>query len=192
MLSFSLLRTTINFKMMKKKKIDFESEFWDGSNKHSCFTLIEAFFRMDDLAAVKDKLFDVMNYSTKPKVLLKEDPSLIFHFYLCLRSFIKASYVLQLKTTKWKLSDSPEYISRLLQGSLSDEEYKDPLLVFQKAFKEFSLKEFDHFITESVYFSFSSYANDHESNFITFFIHLTKMLDAAQIIRERGVKKIQE
>lgn len=127
-----------------------------------------------------------------PKVLLKEDPALIFHFYLCLRSFIKASYVLQLKTTKWKLSDSPEYTSRLLQGSLSDEEYKEPLRVFQKAFKEFSLKEFVHFITESVYFSFSSYANDHESNFITFFIHLTKMLDAAQIIRERGVKKIQE
>ena len=60
---------------MKTKKIDFESEFWDGDNKHSCLTLIEAFFRMDDLAAVKDKLFDVMNYSTKPKVLLKEDPS---------------------------------------------------------------------------------------------------------------------
>ena len=42
---------------MKKKNIDFEAEFWDGDNKHSCFTLIEAFFRMDDLAAVKDKLF---------------------------------------------------------------------------------------------------------------------------------------
>jgi len=145
---------------------------------------------MDDLAEVKEKLFDVVNYSTKPKVLLKEDPSLIFHFYLCLRSFIKASYVLQLKTTKWKLSDSTEYTSRLLQGSLSDDEYKDPLLVFRKAFKEFSLKEFDHFITESVYFSFSSYTNDPDANIITFFIHLTKMLDAAQLMRERGVEKI--
>ncbi|SUX44516.1 hypothetical protein [Chryseobacterium indoltheticum] len=176
---------------MKKKKIDFESEFWDGDTKHSCLTLIDAFYRMDDLVAVKERLCDVINYSTQPKVLMKDDPSLIFHFHLCIRSFIRASYLIQFKSEKWKLNDPPEYKSLLLQGFLSDAEYRNPFLVFQKAFKEFSLKEFEYFITEIVYFSLAnSYDKPADSN-AAHFIHLIKILDAAQIIRERGVKKIK-
>jgi len=83
---------------MKKKKIDFESQFWYQGTKHSCLTLMDAFFEIDSLADVKKNLFDVMNYSIKPKILMKNAPSLIFHYYLCMRSFIRASYVLQLNT----------------------------------------------------------------------------------------------
>ena len=176
---------------MKTKKIDFEAEFWDCNTKHSCLTLIDAFFKMDDLTAVKDQLFEVMNYSVKPQVLLNEDPALIFNFYLCLLSLIRASSVLHLKTKKWKLNDAPVYCLKSLQSSLSADEYKNPLLVFPKAFTEFSLKEFEYFIKEIVYFSLSSYANDAESTTITLFIHLIKMLDAAQLIRERGMEKIK-
>lgn len=175
---------------MKTKKIDFEAEFWDCHRKHSCLTLIDAFFKMDDLTTVKDQLFEVMNYSVKAEVLLKEDPSLIFNFYLCLRSFMRASSFLPLKTKKWKLNDAPVSCSNSLQSSLSADEYKNPLLVFQKAFTEFSLKQFEYFIKEIVYFSWSPYANDAESNTINLFIHIIKMLDAAQLIRERGVVKI--
>ncbi|SEM65030.1 hypothetical protein SAMN05421856_10572 [Chryseobacterium taichungense] len=177
---------------MKKKKIDFEAEFWDSHQKHSCMTLIDAFFQMDDLPAVKEILCDVMNYSTQPKVLLKNNPYLVFHFYLCIRSFIRAGYLIQFKSKKWKVNDPPEYKSRLLQGLLSDKEYRNPFLVFQKAFKEFSLKEFEYFITEFIYFSLAnSYDIPTDTN-VAHFIHLTKMLDAAQIIRERGIEKIKK
>ena len=177
---------------MKNKKIDFEAEFWDSYRKHTCLSLIDAFFEMDYLSAVKDRLFDIINYSTKCEVLMKDDPSLVFHYYLCMRSFIRASYLLQFKTKKWKLNDPPEYTSRLLQGSLSNDEYDNPFLVFQNAFKEFTLQEFEYFNTQIVYFSLGAYSDEPEANIITLFIHLNKMLDAAQIIRERGIVKIKK
>ena len=92
---------------MKNKKIDFEAEFWESHQKHSCLTLIDAFFQMDFLSAVRERLNDVMNYSTKCEVLMKEDPSLIFHHYLCMRSFIRASYVLKFKAKRWKVKRPP-------------------------------------------------------------------------------------
>ena len=144
---------------------------------------------MDYLPEVKRKLSDVMTYSTRCEVLMKEDPSLIFHFYLCMRSFIRASYVLQLKPSKWKLNDPPNCTSQLMQGSLSSEEYKNPVLVFQNAFKEFSLKSFEHFITEVVYFSLGAYSDEPEAHIIAQFIQLSKMLDAAQLLQERGIEK---
>jgi len=176
---------------MKKNKIDFEADFWDRRTKHSCFTLLDAFFTMDNLITVKNNLFEVINYSTKCEVLMKNDPSLIFHYYLCMRSFLRASYVLQFKANKWRLNNPPEYTSKLLQGSLSDDEYRNPFLVFQKAFKEFTLQEFEYFNTQIVYFSLGAYSDEPEANIISTFIHLNKMLDAAQIIRERGVEKIK-
>lgn len=176
---------------MKKKKMDFETGFWYCNTQLSCMTLLDAFFEMDDLPTVKNMLFDVMNYSIKYEVIMKDDPSLIFHFYHCMRSFIKVCYVLQFKTKKLKLNAPPEYISRLLQGSLSNNEYRDPFLVFQNAFREISLDKFQDYLTRSVYFSLGAYNDQPEVEFITPFIHLTKMLDAAQIIRERGIEKIK-
>lgn len=177
---------------MKKIKMDFETDFWYCKTNLSCMALLDAFFEMDDLATVKNMLCEVMNYSIKCEVIMKEDPSLIFHFYHCMRSFIKACYMLQFKTKKWKLNAPPEYTSKLLQGSLSNEEYRDPFLVFQNAFKEISLSKFQNYLTQSVYFSLGAYNNQPEAEFITPFIHLTKMLDAAQIIRERGMEKIKK
>ncbi len=72
------------------------------------------------------------------------------------------------------------------------DEYDNPFLVFQKAFKEFTLKEFEYFNTQIVYFSLGAYSDEPEANIITLFIHLNKMLDAAQIIRERGIEKIKK
>lgn len=177
---------------MKKKKIDFEAEFWDSYRKHTCLSVIDAFFEMDYLSAVKDRLFDIINYSTKCEVLMKDDPSLVFHYYLCMRSFIRASYVLQFKAEKWKVKRPPKFPSRLLQGSLSNEEYDNPFLVFQNAFKEFTLQEFEYFNTQIIYFSLGAYSDEPEANIVTLFIHLNKMLDSAQIIRERGIEKIKK
>ena len=154
-------------------------------------TLIDAFFKMDDLATVKNNVFDIMNYSTKQEVLMKNDPSVIFHYYLCMRSFIKAVYVLQFKTKKWKLNDSSGFTSILLQGSLSVEEYADSFLVFQNDFKEYTLQEFECFNAQIVYFSLGGYSDEPEANIVTLFIHLIKMLDAAQITNERGVENLR-
>lgn len=176
---------------MKKITIDYEADFWEGPIKHSCISLIDAFFKMDDLPTVKDTLNKQIIFSAKHKVLTKDNPSLIFHYYLCMRSFIRACYELQLRTRQFRLKDPPEYTSKLLQGSLTDEEYANPFLVFKKAFKKFTLKEFEYYHTQLTYFSLSHYADDPEPKITHLFIYLQKMLDAGQIICERGIEKIK-
>lgn len=174
---------------MKKKKTDFEAEFWSGSAKHSCLTLIDAFFGMDDLPETKALLGQVMEYSVKCEILMKNYPSVIYYFYLCMRSFLRAAYVLQFKAKKWKLNDPPEHPSKLLQGSLTDEEYCNPFLVFQKSFAAFTLAEYELFLTEIIYHSLGAHNDKPEVTIIKPYLHVTKMLDAAQIIRERGIAK---
>ncbi|SFB71862.1 hypothetical protein [Kaistella jeonii] len=174
---------------MKKPKIDFDAEFWSSYRGNDPLQLFDAFFKGDLLSEAKDRLFEIMNYSVKRKVLSQKDPSHIFYFYLSLRSFLRASCVLYLKSEKLELKDPPEYISRLLQGSLSDDEYLNPFLVFRRAFKEWSLTELEQFLTEITYFSLGAYTDLPAGNTITPFIHVQKMLDAAQMIREREFKK---
>ncbi|WPO81619.1 hypothetical protein SD427_12680 [Chryseobacterium sp. JJR-5R] len=83
-------------------------------------------------------------------------------------------------------------MSHLILGSLSEEEYRNPFLVFQKAFREFTIRDFDDFLADMVYFSLGSFNNAPEGNIITPFIHLNKMLDAAQLILERRNHKKDE
>ncbi len=78
-----------------------------------------------------------------------------------------------------------------MQGSLSDEEYQTPFLVFQKAFAEYSIKDFNYYIAVAVYFSMGVFKNAEESSLMSPYIHLTKMLDAAHLILERRTRKNQ-
>ncbi|REC62872.1 hypothetical protein DRF65_08605 [Chryseobacterium pennae] len=55
----------------------------------------------------------------------------------------------------------------------------------KKASKEYSIKEFDYFISGMVYFSMGIYNKLPERNMINPYIHLIKMLDAAYLIIER-------
>lgn len=132
-----------------------------------------------------------MIYAGKKKTLINEDSSTIFHFHQALRSFVRACYAIRLKETTWEMSINPENHSPLMQASLSDEEYLNPTLVFRKAFGEYSVKDFDYYIAITVYFSMGVFKNAEESKLISPYIHLTKMLDAAHIIRERRMQKNQ-
>jgi hypothetical protein len=56
---------------------------------------------------------------------------------------------------------------------------------FQKAFREYTLKEFDYFMSGIVYFSMGVYENLPERNIVMPYIHTVKMLDAAHLILQR-------
>ncbi|ROI01222.1 hypothetical protein EGI16_18755 [Chryseobacterium sp. G0240] len=58
----------------------------------------------------------------------------------------------------------------------------------KKAFKKYSIKEFDYFISGMVYFSLGIYDKLPERNMINLYIHIIKMLDAAYLIIERKEK----
>lgn len=173
---------------MKKKKIDFESGGWAGTNRFSVIGLLETFFQFHDLATAKNLLSDMMAYSRKEKVLRKENPSEVFHFYLSLRSLVRAVYHMQFKAKKRKFRVSVESVpvSGLMLGSLSEEEYRNPLLVFQKTFSEFTICDFDRFLSEITCFSLGTFRTGPEGDTVTPFLHLNKILDAAQLIMERA------
>lgn len=171
---------------MKKKKKDFDAAFWAGRTGGCPLQLFEVFFSKYSLVEAKQWLSSMMVYAVKRKVLSEKDPSVVFHFYLSLRSFIRAAHQLSRTTEKYTLSQPPERLSTIMQGALSDEEYADPFLVFRRAFEDCRLAAFDHFITGITYFSLGPYGDYPDGNRIEPFLHLQKMLDAAQVILERG------
>lgn len=134
-------------------------------------------------------LSSIMQYAVNGKDWLKKDPSVILQFHKSLCIFIHEGYMISKKTKKWKVSLPSDTGSPMMKGSLSDEEYENPLLVFKRAFKEYNIKEFEYFISGIVYFSQQMYRQGPESNLVTPYIHLTKMLDAAYLILERKIQK---
>lgn len=174
---------------MKKNRTDFETRFWAVRRKYSGLQLMETFFQFNDLAGSKKRLNSIMSYAVKRDSWIKEDPSVIIHFRQSMQSFIRAGYLMTLKEKKCTVSTQREDVSPLLLGLLSEKEYRNPLLVFKKAFREYSVQEFDYFMSGMVYFSLGVYDNLPERNIINPYIHLTKMLDAAHLILERRGKR---
>ncbi|WP_295221290.1 hypothetical protein [uncultured Chryseobacterium sp.] len=174
---------------MKKKKKDLESRFWSGRSKLSPVPLLEAFFQFHDLATAKEQLNRMMAYAVQGKVRISEDPSVIFYFHQSLRSFVLAGYGLRKKSGKWSVRTLPGQGSALGLGSLSEEEYRDPVLVFRKAFQEYRPEQFLDFLADVVHFSLGTFNHVPEGNIVGPYLHLCKMLDAARLIVERRAQE---
>lgn len=172
------------YTLMKKIRTGFQPTLEKSPKKHSGVQLMETFFQFNDLITTKELLNNIMNYAVKRNSWIKEDPSVVYHFHQAMRSFVRAGYFIILKEKKCKIHTQWEDVSPLALGLLTEKEYKNPLLVFKKAFREYSIKEFDYFISGMVYFSLGIYDNPPERNMISPYIHLTKMLDAAYLIIE--------
>lgn len=174
---------------MKKTRTDFQSRLGKGRKKHYGLQQMETFFQLNDLVASKELLNTIMSYALKRNSWIKEDPSVIYHFHQAMRSFIRTGYFIMLKEKKLVVNTELKGVSPLVLGLLTEKEYQNPLLVFKKAFREYSIKEFDYFISGMVYFSMGIYDKLPERNMINPYIHLIKMLDAAYLIIERKGKK---
>ncbi|SHF22494.1 hypothetical protein [Chryseobacterium takakiae] len=176
--------------MMKKKKTDFEARFWSGSRKHSAVGLLEVFFQFNNLTEVKQMLSSMMHNSVQKKSRTRKDPAELFQLYLSLRSLVRASFLISKKAKKAKLKVSSEInFSKTMTGSLSEQEYQNPVEVFRSVFKICSLRDFDEFLSAVVYFSLGNSGCDEEKKIIIPYLQLTKMLDAAWLIVERLQRK---
>ncbi|MGG5210884.1 hypothetical protein ACQWU4_18340 [Chryseobacterium sp. MIQD13] len=174
---------------MKKNRTDFQSRLGKGRKKHCGTQLMENYFKLNDLTASKELLNDIISYAVKRNSWIKEHPSVLLHFKQAMQSFIRAGYLIALQEKKRATTIQLEEVSPLVLGLLSEKEYQNPLLVFKKAFKEYTIKEFDYFMSGMVYFSLGIYDHLPERNMISPYIHLTKMLDAAYLIIERRGKR---
>ena len=171
---------------MKKKKTDFESRFWSGTRKHSAAGLLEVFFQFNNLAEVKQMLNTMMHSSVQKKARIRKDPAEVFQLYLSLRSLVRASFLISKKAKKGKFTAPSEiHFSKTMTGSLSEQEYRNPVEVFRSVFKICSLQDFDAFLSTMVYFSLGSSTCDEEQKIIIPYLHLMKLLDAAWLIVER-------
>ena len=98
---------------------------------------------------------------------------------------------MQYKNKKWKVKNASDCKSKLHLASLTKEEYENPFLVFKKAFAEKTIDEFEFFVFEVIHLSLSRCTEEFDCDLITPYIYLIKMLDASQLMRERGIEKIK-
>jgi hypothetical protein len=177
---------------MKKNNISFETKFWAGFEAGNPFEAVDAFFDYAHLDNYKQNLSGAVLHSYKKKIYKQDNPGQIFILYKVVRSFLKISYCLQTKNKKWKVKDAARSETVFHLSSLTKQEYDNPFLVFQKAFDEQTLKQFEFFLCEIVHLSLSSCLGDQDFDLLTPYIHLIKMLDALQLMKERGVERIKK
>lgn len=174
--------------MMKKQKMSFETNSWARCEVKKPSGVIDAFFENDALDNYKQTLGGVMASIRYDTVYNAHNPGAVFAFYMALRSLLRACYDLQSKKTRSN-TDAHECRSVLHQASLTKEEFNDPYLVFRNAFADKKLAEFEFFLCEAVELSLSKHTDDGYWDVMAFYIHLVKMLDAAQLLRDRRREK---
>ncbi|MCV9934273.1 hypothetical protein OIU80_18500 [Flavobacterium sp. LS1R47] len=177
---------------MKKNKISFETSFWPGYVAGNPFKTIKAFFAYADLDYYKQSLTEAVVYSYKREIYKANNPSDFFVFYTAINIFLKVCYCLPEKSKKWKVTASLHSETTFHLSSLTKEEYDNPFIVFQKAFDENTLEEFESSLCQIMELSLSPHDGNPYSDLTTPYIHLIKMLDAAALMRERGIEKIKK
>lgn len=177
---------------MKKNKISFETRFWAGFVAKNPFEAFDAIFDFGHLDYYKRNLSEAVLYCYKRKIYKQENPSNVFVFYNAVCSFLKVCYCLKGKSKKWRVKESSRSETVFHLSSLTKEEYDNPFLVLQNAFEEQTLQEFQFFLCEITELSLCPFVGDSDFDLVTPYIHLIKMLDAAELMRERGVEKINK
>lgn len=177
---------------MKKNKITLENDFWARYEAGKTFKAITAFFDYASLDYYKQTLSEVVMYSYKREVYMQDNPSDVFIFYNAVSSFIKVCYDISEKSKNWKIKESLRTETIFHLSSLTEEEYENPFMVFQNAFNEITLEEYEMFLCQILELSLSPHAENPDSDLTTPYIYVIKMLDAVELIRERGVEKIKK
>ena len=177
---------------MKKNKISFDTRYWAGFVTGNPFEAFDAIFDFAHLDYYKQNLSDAVLHCYKRKVFKQDAPCNAFVFYTAICSYLKICYCLKGKNKKWKVKDSSRIETVFHLSSLTKAEYDNPFLVLQNAFEEKTLKDFEYFLFEITELSLSPYSADSDSDLMTPYIHLIKMLDAGELMRERGLEKINK
>ena len=176
---------------MKKNKVSFETRFWAGFTTKKPFEIFDTIFDFAHLDYYKQNLSDALLHCYNGKVYKQDKPCNVFVFYTAVSSFVKVCHFLKGKSKKWKVKKCSRSETVFHLSSLTKEEYENPFLVLQSAFAVRTLQEFEFFLSEITELSLSPFYRESESDLTTPYIHIIKMLDASELMRERGVEKIK-
>ncbi|WP_026703647.1 hypothetical protein [Flavobacterium soli] len=177
---------------MKKDKVSFETRFWSGFPARNPFGVFDAIFDFAHLDYYKQNLREAVLHCYKGKVYRQDNPYTVFTFYTAIRDFVKVCHFLKGKSKKWKVRESSRLETAFHLSSLTKEEFDNPFLVLDRAFKERTLQEFEFFLSEITELSLSAYNEEPNTDLLTPYIHLTKMLEAGELMRERGVERVKK
>lgn len=174
--------------MMRKIKILLDASPWAGSRINEPYDLLGAFFDFAHLDQSKEILNEMIFYSSLPKSISEMHDSTAITMYTAFHSLLRTAYVLN--QTPYTLIEQPiEDVKHLNLGSLNKEEFINPFIVFQNAFDRHSLEDFDVALYEMLYFSMSVHFDSPDSDLLSPYIHITKILDASWLVYQRGIKK---
>ena len=182
----------LNYDVMKKNNISFGINPWSGYETANPFYALEAFFDFAHLDYHKNILTEAVIHSHRRKIYKQDNPCEIFVFYSTICSFLRVCYCLKIKSKKWKVKESARSEDVFHLSSLTKQEFDNPFVVFQKAFSENTLEEFEFFIWEVAQLSLSPHEEEFDYDLMTPYVYLIKMLDAGELMRERGVEKIKK
>lgn len=176
---------------MKRRRIDFKYRYWFVSRKRSSLRTIKSFFKGYELVTAKEMLSNLMICVGKNNTVIQEDSSVVFRFHQSLRSLLHACYEIAVKDNQWTIAKHSGNHNLLTQGSLSNEEYLNPILVFHRALAEYAVKDFDYYLAVIVSLSMNTNSYSNGARIVAVYIHLIKMLDAAYLIQERDNNKTE-
>lgn len=182
----------IESNIMKKNKLPLESHFWTEDGNENPFRILYAMFAYTDIEHYKKLIGEVIQHVYKKEVYCGENPGELLIYYKVFRSFLKACYLLRFSKKTVRKDDFYDWDSGIFLGSLSSIAYDNPVLVFTNAFKKKTLMEYELFLFAMFQSSLSTYKGDICTDMATPYLHLIKMLDAAQLIQERGLEKVKE
>jgi len=175
---------------MKKVKIPLEASPWASYEIRCPFSLIDAMFEFAPLEYYKNTLNESVIFMFKPKIYQEDSPGQLFIFFAVLHSFLRAGYVINCKSGKYKIKEVPKESKGLYPGSLTREELQNPFIVFKKAFTYKSLEKMNLALFEMVNYALNPFSDYPSWDLITPYIHITKMLDASWEIYQRRVERI--
>ena len=136
-------------------------------------------------------LSNLMICAGKNNTVIQEDSSVVFRFHQSLWSLLRACHLIAVKDNQWTIAKHSGNQNLLAQGSLSNEEYLNPILVFHRAFAEYAVKDFEYYLAVIVSLSMNTNPYSDGAKIVAVYIHLVKMLDAAYLIQQRDNNKTE-
>lgn len=173
---------------MKKNKILLDASPWAGTGIKDPITLLGAFFDFAHLDHYKEILNEMMFHIYLPKSISEKHAATPITMYTAFHSLLRTAFVLT-HPSYTLLAPPKKEAKNLCLGSMTKEEYENPLIVYQRAFEHHSLEEFDLALYEILYFSMCSHFDSPESDLLSPYIFITKILDASWLVYQRGFIK---
>lgn len=175
---------------MKNLKIPFDAQLWADSEITDPYILIEALFGFAHLETLKEELTNMMSFMYKNETYAARNPSNALIIYKALRSLLRCSYYLHLNSANYILGKADVHIP----CSLTQTEFENPLIVFNKAFTYRSLDEFELALFEILSYAMNPFTDVITLDLFTPHLHIKKMLDASWLICHMGItqKKVNK